>query len=78
MMILIDAIEDFLADVSRRRNWRPNTIDAYRCDLTVAARHLTMPLTAITEIDIDLVLQDDRFAITTRHRRCARLNQFFT
>ena len=78
MMTLADTIEDFLADMSRRRNWRPTTIDAYRCDLTVAARHLTMPLTEITEAGLDLVLQDTQLAITTRHRRCASLKQFFT
>jgi integrase/recombinase XerD len=78
MTLLADATDDFLADVGRRRNWRPATIDAYRCDLTVAARQLTMPLTAITEADLDLVLHDAQVALTTRHRRCASLKQFFT
>src|SRR3712207_8872429 len=69
MTTLADHIEDFLADLGRRRNWRERTIRAYRHDLLVAARQLPMPLIAITVADLDAVLHDDRLAISTRHRR---------
>jgi integrase/recombinase XerD len=77
MTTLADHIEDFLADMGRRRNWRARTLHAYRHDLIVAARHLPMPLAAITTAHLDTVLHDDRRAISTRHRRAAALTQFF-
>ena len=69
MTTLADHIDDFVADVSRRRDWRPNTQRAYRNDLLKMVPRLVMPVATITEAQLDLVLQDAGVAVATRCTR---------
>ncbi|NJO83363.1 MAG: site-specific integrase, partial [Blastochloris sp.] len=74
MISLIDHLDAFLADLERQA--RPNTVSAYRSDLTLAAQHLTMPLDQIGMNDVVTFLSIGDVSEATIARRAASLKRF--
>ncbi len=75
MSTLAYYLDDFLSDLARRA--RPNTVRAYRSDLTQAATLLPGDLAALTLTAIEAFLVAGSAAPSTQNRRAARLARFF-
>jgi len=69
--------DSFLAHCRDRRNLAPNTLDAYRYDLTAAALILAGPLETITTQDVEAYLATRREKAGTTNRRIVSLRRFF-
>ena len=78
MTTLAECIDDFLADMQHQRNLRPNTLAAYRCDLQMATKFLDGPLDAVTINQVEQFIGSKQAKASTRARRIASLNRFFT
>lgn len=78
MITLLELIDDFLADMKDQRDLRPNTLASYRYDLKMAAQFLTGPLAEVTVEQIEQLLASKTVKTSTRMRRIASLNRFFT
>lgn len=78
MLTLQELVDDFLSDMKDQCNLRPNTLAAYRYDLAMAAQFLTGPLAEITVEHVEQFLANKVVKTTTRMRRIASLNRFFT
>jgi integrase/recombinase XerD len=74
-LLLAAQLDAFLADLERQT--RPNTVSAYRSDLTLAAQHLTKPLDQISLNDVVVFLSTGDVSAATRSRRAAGLKRFF-
>ncbi|NJP07576.1 MAG: site-specific integrase [Chloroflexaceae bacterium] len=74
-LLLAAQLDAFLADLERQA--RPNTVSAYRSDLTLAAQYLTRPLDQIGMNDVVTFLSTGDVSATTRARRAASLKRFF-
>jgi len=74
-LLLAAQLDAFLTDLERQA--RPNTVSAYRSDLTLAAQHLTMPLDQIGMNDVVTFLSTAAMTAATRYRRAASLKRFF-
>lgn len=76
MITIKEGLELFLADLPR--NLRPNSITAYRSDLTLAAAFfLTRPLDQFQQSDLLTFLTQPRLAPATINRRTSSLSRFF-
>jgi site-specific recombinase XerD len=74
-MTLVEHTDAFFADLERQA--RPNTVSAYRSDLTLAAQHLTKPLDQISLNDVVVFLSTGDVSAATTARRAASLKRFF-
>jgi integrase/recombinase XerD len=74
-MTIAEYSHQFLAGLERHA--RPNTVSAYRSDLTLAAHYLTRPLDQISLNDVVVFLSVGDVSAATRARRAASLKQFF-
>jgi len=68
--------DSFLAYCRDRLNLAPNTLDAYRYDLTAAAVILAGPLETITTHDVEAYLATRREKAGTTNRRIVSLRRF--
>lgn len=75
METLADLRPAFLAAMARRL--RPNSLRAYKADLTIAATHLPQPIAQLTPDQVDAFLADPAVARATAGRRAATLRRFF-
>jgi integrase/recombinase XerD len=75
-MTIAEYSNQFLTDLERQA--RPNTVSAYRSDLTLVAQHLTGPLDQISPNDVVTVLSVGDVSAATVARRAASLKRFFT
>jgi integrase/recombinase XerD len=73
---IADHLDAFLADVQRAT--RPNTLRAYRADLTLAACHLPQPLDQVTAQAAEQWLWLGQPSAATVTRRAVSLRRFFT
>lgn len=75
-MTIAEYSNQFLTDLERQA--RPNTVSAYRSDLTLVAQHLTGSLDQISPNDVVTVLSVGDVSAATVARRAASLKRFFT
>lgn len=75
METLADLSPAFLAAMARRL--RPNSLRAYKADLTIAASRLDQPIDQLTPDQIDAFLANPAVARATAGRRAATLSRFF-
>lgn len=76
MTTIADHLDAFLADLQHET--RPNTLRAYRADLTLAARHLPQPLDQVTAQAAEYCLRMGQPSAATVTRRAVSLRRFFT
>lgn len=78
MTTIAEHVDPFLAYLADVRRMAPNTVRAYRSDMTVLAARLTGDIAACTHRDLEVALAADRHAApATRQRRQAALCSFF-
>jgi integrase/recombinase XerD len=74
-MTIAEYLNQFLSDLERQA--RPNTVSAYRSDLTLATQHLTRSLNQISLNDVVTFLSVGDVSAATIARRAASLRRFF-